>query len=384
MSGQGMNGTLKRGLSSVRVDGALLGAVLGLIVLGLVMVLSSSAIAAERIYDNMWHLFGRQAVFAVLGMGALCLGTVVNPRFLQRHAYAILGVGFFLLVAVLIPGVGRTVGGATRWLQLGPLRFQAGELAKVVVVVYLAASIAKKGERMRVFAIGVVPHVVVVGMAMLLLMMEPDFGTCVLLAVVTLMMLFVGGARLWTLGLGFALILPLGVLAIVSKTYRVNRIIAFLEPWAHRDGVGYQVVQSLMTFGSGGATGQGLGAGRQKLFYLPEAHTDFILAVVGEEMGFIGVVLVVAGFATLAARGLKAAASHADNFSAFLALGLTTLMLVQAMFNAAVVIGLVPTKGITLPFLSYGGSSLLMSCYVAGVLVRLAGEAEAQTSEVNP
>jgi cell division protein FtsW len=361
-------------MKPIRVDVPLLIAILLLIGLGVVLVYSSSWALAERTYGDEAFFLRRQGFFALLSIGTLTAGALIDPRLYERHAYTLLGLAFILLVLVLIPGVGPTIGIARRWIAIGPFNLQAGEVAKVALVVYLAMSIKKKADRMSLFSVGVVPHLLIPGALIILLLLEPDFGTASMLSAVTVSMLFVGGARLRYLAAGVALIIPAGILLIASSPYRMKRVLAFLDPWAHRQDIGYQVTESLMTFGSGGLTGLGIGDGRQKLFFLPAAHTDFIFAVLGEEAGFIGVLVVVAAFAILLVRGIGAAITHPDRFSALLAAGLTVGITAQALFNMAVVLGLVPTKGLTLPFVSYGGSSLLVSAFIGGIILRISGE----------
>lgn len=362
-------------MTRTRVDLPLLFAVLFLIALGVVMVYSSSWVVAEDRFGDSLHYLKRQSMYAVAGVFALMFGALIDPAFWAKRIYPWLGFCFFLLLIVLIPGVGAAAGIARRWIALGPLTLQAGEPLKFFLVVYLAHSMAKKGAKMRSFSVGLAPHLIIPGAAVILLLAEPDFGTALMLATLTAMMLFVGGARVSYLLAGVMAIVPISLYLVMSSAYRMRRIIAFLDPWAHRYDVGYQITESLMTLGSGGASGIGLGDGRQKLFYLPAGHTDFILANIGEELGFFGVSCVALAFLVILARGAKAAFAHTDAYCSYLALGLTAILVVQAAFNVAVVLGVVPTKGLTLPFLSYGGSSLVTSAFLAGVLLRVCGDA---------
>lgn len=362
-------------MTRTRVDLPLLFAVLFLIALGVVMVYSSSWVVAEKNFGDGLHYLKRQSLYAVAAVLALMVGALIDPAFWAKRIYPWLGLCFFLLLIVLIPGVGAAAGIARRWIALGPITIQAGEPLKFFLVVYLAHSMAKKGARMSSFSVGLAPHLIIPGAAFLLLLAEPDFGTCLMLATITGMMLFVGGARITYLLAGVLAVVPIALYLVMSSAYRMRRIIAFLDPWAHRYDVGYQITESLMTLGSGGATGLGLGDGRQKLFYLPAGHTDFILANIGEELGFVGVFLVACAFLVILARGAKAALTHTEPFLSYMALGLTSILVVQAAFNVAVVLGVVPTKGLTLPFLSYGGSSLVTSAFLAGVLLRICGDA---------
>jgi cell division protein FtsW len=361
-------------MNRVRVDHLLLLCLLFLMGLGVVLVYSSSWALADRLHEDALYFLKRQSFFAGCAMVALLVGAAIDPDLLRKHAYWILGGAMALLLLVLIPGVGPKIGLARRWIALGPFHLQAGEVAKVALLIYLAMSIAKKGPRMASFSIGVAPHAVVVLAVVSLLLAEPDFGTATMLLGVSFAMLFVGGAKLRVLVLGGVAALPFVVFLVLSSPYRMKRVMAFLDPWAHRYDIGYQVTESLMTFGSGGATGLGVGDGVQKLFFLPAAHTDFIFAVLGEELGFAGVLACVTAFLLILMRGARAALMHADPFRALLAFGLTTTLVVQALMNMAVVLGLVPTKGLTLPFMSYGGSSLIMCGFIGGLLLRLSGE----------
>jgi cell division protein FtsW len=267
--------------------------------------------------------------------------------------------------------VGTVAGGARRWIRVAGFSFQPGELAKVAMVLYLARSLARKKEKVRSFTIGFLPHTIVAGALVLLVLLQPDFGTAVTIALLLFTLLFAAGARIsWLVG-SLIVAAPVAVHLVASSPYRMKRILAFLDPWAHRQDIGYQVTESLMSVGSGGLFGLGLGAGKQKLFYLPEAHTDFIVAVIGEELGLMGIGLVLVLFALLVWRGVRAAFNAPDPFGAYLALGITSQVGLQAIVNMAVAFGLLPTKGLTLPFISYGGTSLVLTLAAAGVLLAI-------------
>jgi len=280
------------------------------------------------------------------------------------------------LLLVLIPGVGMVRGGARRWIHLGPVAFQPTEIVKFAIVLFLAHSLTKKGTKVEQFAIGVVPHCLVVGLIAGLCLLEPDFGTVVLAGMLLVAMLFVGGVRprhlVMLMGAGVPVLLGLFLLA----PYRINRITAFLHPDADPRGLGYQLLQSFTAFGSGQLWGVGLGNSRQKMFYLPAAHTDFIYSVIGEELGLVGALLVLALFVVVAARGFRIALRHPDRFASLLAFGTTLLIVFEAMVNVAVVLGRMPTKGLALPFVSYGGSAVMLALAEVGVLVALAREVE--------
>lgn len=352
-----------------------------LLSIGLLMVFSSSSILGDVKYHDLFYFFKRQILFVVVALIATYICTRIPVSFYQKYALYFYGAGIFLLILVLIPGLGKSAGGAARWIAIGPFRLQGGELFKLSLCVFLAASLANKTREMHTFRVGLVPHLLLPGIAMALLLLEPDFGTTFIVATITFTVLFVGGARVaYLLGL-VVVALPLAYHAIASSPYRLERVKAFLNPWAYRHDSGYQVTESLISFGSGEAFGLGLGEGTSKLFFLPAAHTDFILAVIGEELGFFGVMLVLSAFALIGLAGLSIALKSKERHNALLATGLTTVILLQAIFNFFVVMGLAPTKGVTLPFVSYGGSSLLTSAIMIGMLLRLNKEAQVEQEE---
>lgn len=355
------------------VDLWLLGVSAALALLGLVMVFGASFFLGGERFGDPYAMAMRQTTF--LGL-AVCLGVVASRvplPVLRRFAYPALAAVIVLLAFVLVPGIGQVRGGARRWLTLG-VTFEPSELLKPVFVLYLAHSLARKRDKIHSFAYGVLPHLIVAAVPMMLLMGQPDFGATAVLALLTGAMLFVAGARiLHLLALG-VLGGGLGFLAIYSSPYRWARLMGFLDPWADQLGRGFQLVQSYLAFGSGGFAGVGLGHSRQKLFYLPEGHTDFIFALIGEEMGFIGGALVLLGFAILAYRGFRLATRARDAFTSYVAFGLTFVIVMQAVLNMAVVMGLVPTKGLPLPLLSYGGSSLVTTVGMLAVLLGISRE----------
>ena len=366
---------VKAANGSLRYDPVLLGAVVVLAVLGVVMVYSASAVfAAERLKDSL-YFFKRQAMGAALGLGFLLLMLKLGYRRLEPLAVPLLIVAIAMLILVQIPGLGHAAGGARRWLRLGPLQFQPSELAKIALVLWLARSLGKKQERMQLFSVGMLPHLVVLGLCGVLLMAEKDFGSTVVLAGLTFSLLFVAGARFTYLLAVVPIAAGAGALLIFTSKYRLDRFKAFLDPYADPQGAGYQIIESLIGFGSGGAFGAGLGQSKQKLFFLPAAHTDFILSIVGEELGFAGVAAVLVLFAVIVWRGLRAAFAAPEAFGAYAALGLTLLFGFEALVNAGMTLSLLPTKGMALPFLSYGMTSVIASCLAAGVLLSVSGGA---------
>lgn len=357
-----------------QVDPTLFFAVMGLTAFGLVMIYSASAISADaRLGDPLFFL-KRQLVAAVVGAGALVFGMRLGTQHLVKLAYPLLLLSAVLLVVVLIPGLGTKVGGSTRWIRLGAVNFQPGELAKIAFVVYLACSLTRKKERIRAFSAGFLPHLVVSAVFMLLLLIQPDFGTATILALLLFFMLFVAGTRLSYITVAALAALPMAYGLIVGSPYRMRRLLAFLDPWAYRYDIGYHTIESLMGFGSGGLTGVGLGEGRHKLFFLPAAHTDFIYSLVGQELGLIGAVALLTIFGIVVWRGMRAAWRAPDLFTTYVAFGLTAMIGLQTLINVGVVTGLLPTKGLTLPFVSYGGSSLICMLFAAGVLLNISAQ----------
>jgi cell division protein FtsW len=306
-----------------------------------------------------------------VGLVAMLTTMKLGYRRMARLAYPLLLVAILLLIAVLVPGLGTVVGGARRWLRVPGISLQPAEVTKVAWVIYLAYSLAKKQEKVKSFSIGFLPHLSIAALLVVLCMLEPDFGSSVALLFLMFVMLFAAGTKLSYLIGSVLLAIPFAYTAIATSPYRMKRITAFLDPWANRQGSGYQVAESLMSIGSGGLTGLGLGDGRQKLFFLPEAHTDFIFAIIGEELGLLGVGALILLYGVIIWRGLLAALHATEAFGTYLGLGLTSLITFQAVVNMAVAMGLVPTKGLTLPFISYGGSSLIVLMGSAGLLLSI-------------
>jgi len=352
-------------------DYALLGAVLALVSLGIVMVFNASYFPAQERFGDPWYFFSKHLFSITVGAVMLTLLSQVRLEVFERIALPLLVLSLLLLVAVLVPGIGVVRGGARRWLTLGSFSFQPAELAKIAVILYLAQSITRKGERMATLTFGVLPHLLVVGLCSGLIVLQPDFGTSAIVALTMIAMLFVGGVRPGHLAGLFALFGVAVVAAVTISPYRMMRLVTFLDPWSDPRGPGFQLVQSFIAFGSGGLVGNGLGASRQKMFYLPEAHTDFILPVVGEELGFLGIVLVVVLFAFVGVRGFRVAMRHPDPFGSMLAFGITASLMISAVVNAGVVLGLLPTKGLPLPFLSYGGTAMMFTMAQVGILASL-------------
>jgi cell division protein FtsW len=368
-------GQRPRNLSGLGGDPWLILAVAALVGLGLVMVFNVSYFHGQERFGDSLVFFKKHLLGIGLGMVALVLASRVPPEVYRRAAYPMLAIAIVALVLVLIPGIGAMRGGARRWLVLGPLSLQPTEFAKFAIVLYLAHSLTRKGERVASFKIGVMPHALVVGLIAGLAVLEPDFGTVVLAAGLLTAMLYAGGVRVRDLGLLAVGALPVLAAIALHKRHVIARILGFLNPDVDPLGVNFQLQQSFIAFGSGGLWGVGLGESRQKMFYLPEAHTDFIFSVVGEELGLVGALLVLALFAVVTVRGFRIALRHPDPFASLLAFGVTLSIALQGAVNVGVVLGCLPTKGLALPFLSYGGSAMIAALAQIGVLLALAREA---------
>ncbi len=341
---------------------------------GVVMVYSSSSIMAIRRYEDGLFFLKRQGVFAAMGFLLMFVMSQIDYHHLRRLAVPGLMICALLLMAVFLPGVGSHAGGASRWIRLPGFSFQPSEMAKLGLILYMAHSLAKKQEKIKSFKVGFIPYMVVLAFFLVLLLAQPDLGSALTLGVVAMVMLLVAGTRLSYLFSIVILALPFLYFAVMNVDYRRKRIMAFLNPWEDPTNTGFQIIQSWIAFGSGGPWGAGLGEGKQKLFYLPEAHTDFIFSVVGEELGFAGVMVVSAMFLVLILRGFRTAMLAPDDFGRFLAFGLSLLLGLEAFVNFAVVMGMVPTKGLALPFLSYGGTSLLCTLIAVGILLNISSQ----------
>jgi cell division protein FtsW len=355
------------------VDPVLAAVVIALIGFGVVMVYSASAVQATVQYHDPQYFLKKQAAYALAAIAAVFVSSRFDYHRLYKLTYPVrLVVGVLLTLCVV--GFGHTGGGAARWLAIGPVHVQPAEMAKVALVIWLAYSLAKKAEKVKTFTVGFLPHLLVAGVFMLLCLKQPDFGSAVVLLLLTFTLLFVAGAKVGYI-LGASILGGvLGAAAIRFREYRYERYLAWLHMDQHRQDLAYQPFQSVMSFGSGGRTGLGLGRGLQTL-YLPEAHTDFVAAIVGEELGFVGVIALCAAYLILVARGVRAALRAPDDFGGYLAFGISTMFGVQALVNLAVALAILPTKGLTLPFVSYGGSSLIVNAVAAGILLNISRQA---------
>ena len=358
----------------VLVDTWLVGAVLGLVVIGLIMVASSSIMISIKYYHISFHFLLRQIIYFSFGVILTLIVMRIPNKYWEAWSLKLLFVSLLLLLLVLVPGIGRMVNGSRRWLAMGPIGVQASEIVKVTIILYVAGYLVRQQESIKQSIIGFVKPLLILAVIVLLLLMEPDFGTAVVISATIMAMLFLSGVKFrYYIGL---MIFMLGALALiaVSSPYRVMRLLGFLNPWSDQFNTGYQLTQSLIAFGRGGALGVGLGGSIQKLFYLPEAHTDFLFAVLAEELGLLGIMVIMLLYIIMITRGLLiayAAYQQQHFFAANVGYGLTFWLGMQALINMGVNGGLLPTKGLTLPFLSYGGASIVMNCIAIGLLLRI-------------
>ena len=349
-------------------DLVLIGAVLVLLGLGTIEIYSATAAQAMLRHGDPAFFLKRQIVFLALGGFAMWAGAHLDYRRLRQRTYPLLAFSLLLLAATLAM---PSLNGAKRWLLLGPLSFQPVELAKLALITYLAYSLQKKADKVKSFTIGFVPHLVVCALMMGLLLLQPDLGSSIILGTTTLLMLFVAGTRVSYIVLAILAAMPLAYQLIIGTPWRLRRFMAYFNPEAFSDREAYQMVQAHVSLGSGGFTGLGLGNSKQSLGYMPEGHNDFILAPIGEELGFVGVAVVLILFAVLMWRGLRAAMGARDTFGGYLAYGITTMFGLQALLNVGVVLGVVPNKGITLPLVSYGGTSLILTMFLVGLILNV-------------
>ncbi len=346
--------------------------VIAMVLFGLLMVYSASFIFAEERTGDGFTFIKKQLLYAVMGMVALWVASRVPHQRWYQWAPAALFTVLTLLVLVMVPGIGARAGGAQRWINLGAFRFQPAELAKIVGVMFVGRQLVRHQRELYRFQKGVMAPIALLIPIMVLLLLQPDFGSAALLAGTAFVLMYVAGVRPLFLFGGLFGALAAATALIVTSPYRLARVMTFLDPWRDPAGKGFQVIQSMLGLHNGSLLGQGLGNGKEKLFFLPEAHNDFIFAVIGEELGFIGVAGVIFAYILFIYRGLKiswiALDQRQDRFGFYLGSGLSLLLGLQAFINMGVVMGLLPTKGLTLPFISYGGSALTLNLLAIGIL----------------
>lgn len=346
-----------------------------LLMFAIVMIYSASAVYAFGKYGDSLYFVKRHLMYLVLGLAAAAFCMSVSPGLLKDRSRLIMGIALFLLVAVLVPGIGSEVSGARRWIRIPVLGFQPSEFAKFAIIIYLADITARKRYLITNLFYGFLPPLFVIGMTGGLVFLEPDMGTAVAILFIGFMMLFISGARVKHLLSLAAPMVPALALAVICAPYRFRRIVAFCNPWKEAKGAGFQLIQSFIALGSGGLIGVGLGQSKQKLFYLPESHTDFIFSIIGEELGFLGAASVLILFGILVWFMMRIAFKIKDLFMSRVVMGIAMLIAFETIVNIGVSTGMFPTKGLPLPFISYGGSSLVAHVAAIGLVLNLAREA---------
>jgi cell division protein FtsW len=354
-----------------RFDRPLFVCVFLLLGFGVVMVYSASAVRAAYEQNNPSHFLVRQVVYALLGLVVLFVGASINYSFYKKIVYPFLGLSVLGLILCFIPGVGLKINHAYRWINAGPTTIQPAEVVKFAMVLWLSYSLSKKHDKIRSFSIGFLPHLLLPGGVICLCLLQPDFGTSVVIALTTFCLIFVAGANIRYMFVATILTFPIVYYLVWFKEYRRLRVMVFLDPIADRFGSGYQLTQSLFGFSSGGFWGRGIGDGLQKFFFLPEAHNDFIGSIIGEELGIIGIWIMLAIYLVILVRGILIAVRARDEFGTYVAFGITVLISVQTLANLGVAMGLLPTKGLNLPFISAGGSALVVALFSVGVLLNI-------------
>ncbi len=366
-------------------DFLLLAMVTALVGLGIIMVYSASFVVAGQKFADNYHFLKKQSVAAALGFLLLYFAWRTDYHQWQRWAWLLILLSIILMVLLIlpVPGLRREMDVPARWLRFSSFSFQPAELAKFALVVYMARSLVKKGETVRTFFHGLLPHFIILAIFFALVFKQPDFGTGVIFCMLVFIMLFVGGARILHLGGIVLAALPIFLFLALQASYRKERLLAFLNPWHDPGNSGFQIIQSFLAFGAGKIWGLGLGEGRQKLFYLPEVHTDFIFSVIGEELGLVGVTAVISLFFFLTLRGWQVSLKAPDLFGRYLGLGIVIMIAIQSLMNMGVVTGLLPTKGSPLPFLSYGGTSLIINLMAIGILENISAQGIRKVRENN-
>ncbi|MDI6777063.1 MAG: putative lipid II flippase FtsW, partial [Syntrophales bacterium] len=358
-------------LPEKRPDIVLLLVTLILITIGTAMIYSSSSILAMERFKDGQYFIKKQLFFVFLGLGIMVMLTKIPYHQWKKLAYPGIMLSVVLLALLLIPHFGVRAGHATRWLKLGVFSFQVSEMAKVSMVLFLACFLSRKADRLTEFKRGILIPLFITLLIVGLIVLEPDFGAAVITVIIMMLMLYLSGSRILHLAGIAAAFVPIGLWLVIHENYRLERLMSFFDPWKDPLDSGFHIIQSLLSFGSGGTFGVGLGDSMQKLFYLPEPHTDFILAVTAEEMGFIGVAIIISLFAVFIVRGFLISIKVPDLFGTLLAAGLTMIIALEAFINIAGVMGLIPIKGLALPFISYGGTSLIMSLAAVGILLNI-------------
>jgi cell division protein FtsW len=362
-----------------QVDFILLSCILALVAIGVIMVYSASSHIALYKYKDDGYFLKRQGIFAFLGFISMIFVSRIDYHWFKSNTEKIMIIVVMSLLLVLLP-IFPSINGARRWIILGPISIQPSEMAKYVVVLYMAKSITFKGNQIRSFLYGVVPYLLVSGFFAGLVLAEKNLSIAAVIMIVTLIVLFAAGCKFYHLTLLALFVGALGVAATIFQPYRMQRFLTFLDPWADPKGSGYQLIQSLLALGSGSILGQGLGLSRQKCYYIPEPHNDFIFAVIGEELGLVGCTFIMLLFIVFIGRGISIALKAKDMYGTILAVGITAVIAIQAIINIAVVTGSMPVTGVPLPFISYGGSALVINLTAMGMLLNISKQVKNKKS----
>ena len=347
-----------------------------LVAIGIIMIYSASAIYADSATGDSLYYLKRHLIYLAIGVMMMFAVMTIDINKLRIYAKPVILLTIFLLIAVLIPHIGRTTAGARRWFRVGIVNFQPSELAKIAIIVYIADFVSRRGIVMKNLLRGYLPALIVLGAVVGLVLMEPDLGTAITVSLIVFILLFAGGTRVSYIWASILASLPVLYMLLFRVAYRRKRIMAFLNPWLDKRGTGFQIIQSFVALGSGGLFGVGLGQSRQKLFYLPASHTDFIFSIIGEELGFIGTASIVILFGLFVWQGMKIVFKAAGTFERLLSLGIVSLIALEAIINIGVTAGALPTKGLPLPFISYGGSGLIFHLAAIGILLNIAKNSE--------
>lgn len=356
---------------SNNMDFTLLITILILLAIGVAMVFSASSISSQLKYQDKYFFLKSQGAYAILSIIVMLLLSKINYKILGKLASILVIISVGLLLLVFVPGIGLKLNGALRWIKIGPLTMQPSEFAKFAMILFMAKSISDKKEKIRTFTKGVVPYVLLMGLFSFLIILEPNKSMAMIFVLLTFTMLFSAGAKVWHLAVwGLPLIPAAGYVFIMDK-YSLDRITSYMDPWADPLKTGYQAIQSLLALGSGGIFGLGLGNSRQKFFYIPEPQNDFIFSIIGEELGFIGTFTIIVLFLLLIWRGIRIAIHSPDSFGCLLATGIVAMIAIQVILNIAVATVSIPTTGVSLPFISSGGTSLLFVMANMGILLNI-------------
>lgn len=339
--------------------------------IGIIMVYSASSAISLQTHDTLFYFMKKQALFFGISLCVMFVTATLPYQLYKSLSYIILFFAVTLLIAVLIPALNIKAGGAYRWLNLGGFVFQPAEFAKLALILFLGYSLSKKQEMIKNFSVGFIPHALIYLLFACLIIVQPDFGTVVVLGMITWGMMFISGVRMLHLLTPAPLLIPVIYFCVYKVQYRLDRVLAFLNPWDDPYNAGYQITHSLKAFGSGGILGKGIGLGMQKMHYLPEPHTDFIFSIIGEELGLVGVIAVLTLYFILIVKGMNIAKNSKSTFGMITAAGLTLYIGIQVIINTGVALGMLPTKGLTLPFISYGGTSLVVNMAAMGILMNI-------------